>query len=325
MLAGKDFEENSEKLYQLYRLSVLNRMPLTFLELLKENRRLGELKTAFDKKSQEFSLTIEVMTDISHVLRDANVDYAFFKTVRPYRSTSVDIDTVIFGKTNYGRSVKALREAGYEVVVRGPQSTTMVGKASNIGIDIYEEIAVSFMVYMEKDELEEYVIPLTLPNDEEVYHLNAEADLATIIAHSVIKEQMYTLSEYYSFINYLEKMNIDNFLRIIGENRIKCAARVHASITALLHSVAYQTLPRQLHRVLTELGLEKLETTTIKQDDFKTPHKYHPITIARSLLEISMGKTSRNSMAIQIYQMAHPTFAATFIKALTEHVLRQTY
>jgi hypothetical protein len=73
------------------------------------------------------------------------------------------------------------------------------------------------------------------------------------------------------------------------------------------------------------LGEENFETTRLIQKDFETPHKYHPITVAKSLLEIAKGNKTRNSMATQIYQMLNPRFTKKFLKDIIQHVKRETY
>jgi hypothetical protein len=136
---------------------------------------------------------------------------------------------------------------------------------------------------------------------------------------------MYTLSEYYTFIHYLREMDINDFLRIVKQNNIRSAARTHASMTASLHEIAHKTIPEELKRIVENLGEDCLETTRLIRNDFETPHKYHSITVAKSLLEIAKGRKSRNSMVIQIYRMLNPRFTKKFLKELFQHMERETY
>jgi hypothetical protein len=236
------------------------------------------------------------------------------------------LDILILGEDgSYAKSIEAMQGFGYKLVVIGPRSTTLRDLDADIGIDLYDEIAVSYITYLDKRTLVDYRTTAELPNGKSVETLKPEADLACIIAHSIIKEQMYTLSEYYTFLYYLKQMNVDNFLRLIRKNNITSATRTHAAITALLHKTAHGIVPEKLQGILGDLGPEKFETARLSKTNFETPHKYHLITVARSLREIAKGTKSRKSMAIQIYQLAHPSFATKFTKALTEHILRQTY
>ncbi|MEM3702976.1 MAG: hypothetical protein QXX79_00935, partial [Candidatus Bathyarchaeia archaeon] len=81
----------------------------------------------------------------------------------------------------------------------------------------------------------------------------------------------------------------------------------------------------ELQQILNNLGEDEFETTRLIKNNFTTPYKYHFITVAKSILEIVKGEKTRNSMAIQLYQMLHPNFSKKFFNVLIEHVRRGTY
>ncbi len=325
-LVGGSLGTNPDNLRRLYEYSVLNRMPLPYLEALAAKGILGRLANVYEDKCEEFSRTVEAIGKAAGVLGKAGVNYAFHKTVRPYRSTTVDIDTLILGdKSSYLKSVKTMLQAGYRLVERGPRSTTVWDGEFSIGVDLYEEIAVSYITYVDKKSLEDCIIDLKLPNSQYVKHLDPEADLVSLIAHSIIKEQMYPLSEYYSFIHYLERIDTCRFLQMVKESNIVPAARTHATITASIHAIAYKNVPIRLRNILVSLGQDSFEMKRLTENRFKAPHKYHPITILKSLLKIAERKKTRDSMALQIFYMANPDFTGKFLKTLTRHATRRTY
>jgi hypothetical protein len=315
--------ENAD-LAKLHSCSEKNRMVYLFLE--RANLRApSSYSSLYQEADQRREKIEDAVAKVSKVLADAEINHAVFKTIRPYRSTTVDIDTLIFKNEDYLRSVKMMQRAGYKLVVRGPRSTTLWDQVVNIGIDLYEQVAVSFITYLDKQTLAAHAATTKLPHSKEFKTLTPEADLACIIAHSMIKEQMYTLSEYYTYIYYLRQMNIKNFLKIITQNHIKIAARTHTTITALLHYTAHKTIPKELQQILKGLGGENFETTRLAKREYKTPHKYHPITIAKSLLEITKGRETRKSIATQLIHMLEPQISKDFIGKLTDHVFRETY
>lgn len=326
------FEEITEisslesKWSELYYHSIKNRMSLLYLEALKKNHRLGTLKSIYEQESITYLKTLDAIARCSQILSDADIEHVIFKTIRPYISTTVDIDILILeDKSNYTKSTKTMQKAGYELIVCGPRSTTLRDPETNMGIDLYEQVAVSYLTYMDKGKLIDYVILERLPNGEFVKTLMPEADLAAIIAHSIIKEQMYTLSEYYTFIRYLKQMSIHNFIQIVKQNNITSATRRHTAITALLHYAAHKTVPHELQQILAHLGEETFETIRLVKNDFKTPHKYHLLTVAKSLLETAKGEKSRSSIATQIFHMLNPNFTKKFLKASTQYITRETY
>jgi hypothetical protein len=218
-----------------------------------------------------------------------------------------------------------LLNAKFEMLGRGPQSTTLQHPTVDIKVDIYNEIAVSHIVYLDKRELVGFKATKQLPNGRFVDVLTPEADLATIIAHSIIKEHMYTLSEYFTFIHYLKQIDVGKFLELVVKSNITIPVRTHATITALLHKEAFKIVPTQLTKMLDFLGEETLENTRTAQSDLKMPHKYHPLTVIRSLTEIAKGKKSRDSMALQMTRMLRPSFTKEFTRMFFEHLIRETY
>jgi len=316
---------SKDKLLKLSCLSSRNRMLFFYLHKI-DPKNLGKLSSLYKKEQTNYTRTNHAIARASQILTDANIEHAFFKTIRPYISTTVDLDILIFGGNgDYTKSVKVMKNVGYKLVTHGPRSTTLLDKEANIGIALYSEVAVSFIIYIDKRTLSSCVTTTKLPNGEYVKILKPEADLSCIIAHSIIKEQMYTLSEYFTFIHYLRQMNINDFLRIIKQNNMVSAARTHASITALLYRMVHKIIPEELQRIIDGLGEEKFETVRFIRNDFETPYKSHPITVARSLLEITKGRKSRISMATQLYYMLNPNFTKKFVKELLQHIKRETY
>jgi hypothetical protein len=317
---------NQRKLFELYQYSVKNRLSLLFLETLKKNEKLNKLKPYYEKESTRYLETLNAVIGVSQILTNGNLPHAIYKTARPYKATTVDIDLLIFKSQNeYKKAIETLQKAGYKIKGRGPLSTTLQDPKIDIGVDLYAEVAVSHIVYLDKQNLSTYVSTKELSKNEQIKTLKPEADLATVIAHSVIKEHMYVLSEYYTFLYYLPQINVENFIKIVGENNIRSAVRTHAAITATLHQAAHDMIPEKLQQILNQLGNRTLETTLLLKRNFKMPHKYHPLTLAQALMEMEKGEKSRRSMATQFLQMLNPKFTSSVIKGFIDHMMRETY
>jgi len=317
---------DGENIPELDRVSLKNRMRFLFLETLREKGNLGDLETIYAQEKKRCALGFEAMCRVSKILADSSIQYALFKTIRPYTFTTVDIDVVIFGDgLHFRKAAESLQMAGYDLVARGPSSCTLRDPKANLGVDLYKEIAVSFLTYMDKRKLNNFVTVLKLGNSGCVKTLKPEADLASIIAHSIIKEQMYTLSEYYTFVHYLKKLNIQSFLEIVKQNNLVYATRTHLSITAFLHRVAHKIVPKGLQQILDAFGEENMEKSRLIRDRLETPHKYHPITVARSLLEITKGKEIIKNVGAQLIHMLNPNISKDFLIKLVNHVRRETY
>lgn len=317
---------NKEMALALNQLSIKNRMHFLFLNVLSKKFYLDKLDIVHIQQEKERKRTLDIISILSEILSDKNIRHAIFKTIRPYVSTTVDIDVIIFGgKDSFTKAVDALSTAGFELIVNGPRSTTLRDRKTQIGIDLYYEVAVSYLIYVDKDKLHNQICHRKLPNNRTIKSLTPEADLACIIAHSIIKEQLYTLSEYYTFLHYLESLDAQSFIKIIKENNLSNATKTHANLTALLHKKAHGFVPLKLLEIIKTLGKENLETARITKNCLKTPHKYHSLTVMRSILEIMKAKKTRYSIANQITNMANPYFVNKFIADLIKHIKRETY
>lgn len=317
-------QKETTTLATAFEFSRKNRMLFFYMDRMNAFNQT-DFSVFYEKENMRRIEMEHAVAKVSRVLASSNIKHAVFKTIRPYKSTTVDIDTLILKDGDYVKSIEAMKKAGYRLIVRGPRSTTMWDREANIGVDLYEQIAVSFITYIDKQTLKEYFITKALSDGEQIQTMRPEADLACIIAHSIMKEQLYTLSEYYTFLYYLEQLNVEKFLEIAKSNNLTSATRIHTAITALLHRTAHGNTPEKLNRILNYLGEEDFETTRVIQHNYSTPHKYHSITIVRSLLEIAKSSTVRKSMSIQLYQIAHPVFARKFLNSLLGHVIRETY
>jgi hypothetical protein len=326
--AKNKFEENRNRreLESAYVCAVKNKMALLFLGKLIERQPLSIWRQIYQNELARYKETLTTIAATSSLLSKGKIEHAIFKTVRPYDSATVDIDIIIFGNhSDYVKSVRLLERAGYSYLGNGPQSTTLWDKSVKIGIDLYNEIAVSHVVYMDKNTLRQNIVNHTLESGDEIRMLNPEADLACIIAHSVIKEQMYTLSEYYSFVNYLKRIDAERFLKLVKLNNVSSAVSCHASLTAFLHQTHHGPVPQTLQMILSELGQNTLEPERLNEKDFSTPHKYHLLTFARSLLEIAKSSKTRKSIAHQAFKLSDPRSSKQFSRLVMEHILRETY
>ena len=151
----------------------------------------------------------------------------------------------------------------------------------------------------------------------------------TVIAHSVIKEHIYVLSEYYTTLHYLRlfsEKDLSSFVSLAKECKLSSTAKTHLTITAFLHGSAHGFVPKGLANLLGMLEAEEdFEIAGLVKNRFFVPHKYHPKTVLNAFLEKSSELKARQSFAAQIYHLLNPRFASSFVKLGLDHVLRSTY
>lgn len=311
---------------ELLRYAAKNRLSLLYLDAINQREASDSLASLCAKEIAKYIETSNALIRISHLLTDAHIKHAVIKTVRPYLFTTVDIDVLIFGNAvDYERAIKTVRDAQYLQLASGPMSVTFQDPKMKIGIDLYREVAVSCVPYIDKAKLIGNILDAKLPNGGIIKTLTPEADLLTIIAHSIIKENMYTMSEYYTHINYLERLNVNRFIELVKQTHLRSSTRIHTTISAMLHKAAHKTVPKKLIQILNQLGRDELETAILQKKGFEMPHKYHPITIIRCLLEILEEDKTRKGIAMQMFHALDPRFSQDFLKKLISHIVRETY
>ena len=318
-----DAQDSSE----LYRYAIKNRLPLLYLQALKSLDKLQVLREKYNELIERYVHSQTAICRISELLDKTGISYAFFKSIRPYKEVTVDIDILIFG-SDYEDTLRILRDHDYAFLGDGPLSTTFRDNDAKINLDIYNEVGVSNIVYLDKEALADFVGKRELPNGATVSSLDPEADLLALIAHSVIKEQMYVLSEYYTTLYYLADMKeegLDSFLSLTDKCKIRSAVKTHLGITALLHQEAHSFVPVGLMRLVKKLNMDSLELMRVRKMGFQMPLKYHPITLFRTLVEKFGEEKARRSFASQTLSMLDLRFASTVIKRMLQHVLRETY
>jgi len=318
---------STQNLSGLYHYAIENRMPLLCLEALRKLDRLGSLQKEYDALIDKYAKTERVFYRVSKVLDKAGIRYAFFKSIRPYQEVTVDIDILIFG-SKYKEAIRSIHGAGYMLLDSGPLSTTFRDSEARINLDIYDEVGVSHIVYLDKNILTKLVGNKELSNGAIVRSLYPEAELLVIIAHSVIKEHMYVLSEYYTTLHYLAGMKyeaLSSFLSLVDKCRMRSAVKTHLGITALLHYGAHNTIPVCLIGLLKTLDTNHLELSRVAKMGFHMPYRYHPITIIKAFIEKLGEEKARRSFSSQTLNMLNPTFTSSVLKKTLDHIFRETY
>jgi hypothetical protein len=317
----------SKNLPNYYRYACENKMALSYLESLNKLGKIGFLKIEYDRLNRRYSEIERAIFRVSKMLQSLRVDYAFFKSIKPYSEVTVDIDVLIFG-FKYQEVVQEMHSAGYAILGHGPLSTTFRDVEASVDFDIYNEIGVSHIIYIDKSVFAHSSITKKLLNGHSISILPPAADLLAIIAHSIIKEQMYVLSEYYTTLSYLATMrNIDvsSLVSLAYKCHLHTAAGTHLEITALLHKIVYGCIPQILEDLLTAFDADHHEISRVSQTSFSMPHKYHPITVVRALIEKSEEERARRSIALQMISMLNISFTSGLLIDAFHHALRKTY
>lgn len=281
---------------------------------------LEEERASMIEKSEE---TIRLIPRVASILQDAGLNYSLFKTIRPYPYTTVDLDVIAFDGDlePFGEAFTA---AGFITLDEGPLSTTFRDPESSIGIDIYDEIGVSKIIYLDKRNLLDHVVDVEVGGGT-VRALDPASDLLAIISHSIIKELMYVLSEYYTTLYTLDAMTpgeLDSLVTQASENRLISAASLHLGITAALHQLAHGLIPEKIMDLMDGLGGAKMGDGDRYTE---MPMKFSPGSVWRVFIEKAGEPRMRRSLGVQALSLLNPSFALSFIPKFIHQLTRETY
>lgn len=331
-LIGSPFVETETHLtiddaVSTYEYATKNRVALFSLNKLQRYHDSSYLRQEYVRLSKGFEETLRVFAHASDILDAGGVEYGFFKSVRPYKEATVDLDILVFGD-QHRTAVDALMDGGYKLAEDGGLSWTLYDEASRLNLDLYDEIGVSKIIYLDKDKFHGHTSRETLENGREVTSLDAKADLVSVLAHSVIKEQLYVLSEYFTTLGLVKRMNyqdVDDFVKLVKRCRIQNAMFVHLEITAFLHKEIHGFVPDSIKRIVSALQSRTSEISRLIRSGLSMPFRYSSMTFTKSLVEKFSESKARKSMVSQSLGLLNPRFSGKFFKNALNHVTRETY
>jgi len=330
-IIGSPFIEPNKKMDKinfniLYSYAKNNKMPLLYLRSISESSMNGKDYENYIVLSDKWVEIEKRIKKVIKILDKDKIRYATFKSIKPYREVTVDIDLLIFG--SYDGALNRLQDSGYRLLAKGPLSSTLRDPGFRIDYDIYNEVGVSHIIYFDKEKSLNYVAKREFQTGGYIESLVPSVDLLAVIAHSVIKEQMYTLAEYYTTLYYLSGMgekDLETFIEMVDRLRLRAAVRSHVGLTYCIHRMAHGVEPPPLRKIVAAFGVDGFEAERIKRSSYNAPHKFHPLTLMRSFQEKLHESKSRRSFAQQARSMISPGFAASFFPKFLGHVVRETY
>lgn len=344
---------------ELYDYAVRNKIPLLYLEALKRRGELDKLKPQYEERAQKYITFINGISKVSRVFETANIEYAAFKTIKPYATVPGDIDIVIMGNNdNYKKAVEALLRAHYvpemsdvvsvealtsddmyeEAAERlsrptyggrhiSPSGADFIDTENNVDIDLQKELAVSYIIWLDKDRFRGNIIDAELSNGGKVKTLTPQFDLAVVITHSII-EQLCLLSDYYTLLFFLAQMGereSNDFLRIVKANNLVAATKSFIGVAAALSEAAHGSIPSKMQELINELGYYTREAESLRNKNFLMPHRYKVSTLTRFLRGKLKERKFRDSLLTQMVRMLRPALARQVFSEVIYRRRRETY
>ncbi|WP_069807928.1 hypothetical protein [Vulcanisaeta thermophila] len=246
------------------------------------------------------------------VRRMDGLEYTVVKTLRPFPRIPSDIDLVV-KREDLGRVIRMFRNDGLRLLDRAPYGATLHSASYNYYLDVTTDLSVSGLVYISG----EYLIRHTADRRIDGIRVRAPVeplDLLATVAHSVIKEWMFTLSDYYTAALWLT--HLTGALRYAGELHLTKSLMLFMSMVKELSDLAFgQNNPvSNVVRVLAPLNV---------RDNLRgeLPVKYGPRYLIPCYTERFINRETLTRMPTAL----RATLNTDLPRLLMNHIFRSSY
>ena len=324
---------NEDLLLRLFPLAIKNKVPLLFLErainICTESESLKNLYQAYLEKSR---LALSLVREINRILNQAQINYVLFKTFKPFPFVRIDVDIIFFTLEDLEQACYALRSQGYNLAGYGAFSITLYSPKHNMNVDLHLEIAVSRLVYINKQLLQDYVTEVNMDGDR-ILVFEPSATLATVIAHSLYKEQMFTLSDYYETNIRMSNMTEPqrrSLVSLAEHAHVEFSIKAGLMLVDALTKVAFKKTVPVITETAQMIHVGEIEERTIQLllghfvKNVRLPYKYHPMAIGVAfIMKAFRDPVMRAALPHQFVEMiTNPSY---FLESTLLHMRRETY
>ncbi|NIQ06680.1 MAG: nucleotidyltransferase family protein [Candidatus Korarchaeota archaeon] len=288
---------------KLLELARKNKVPLLFL---KKINTLQREQTIYERRYTQFLQMLHFLaTSFSRI----GLHYTLIKTLKPFSYVPSDIDILVERKKDLRKAVSRLREAGLKVSDEGKNETTLFSEKYTLNVDLYLELNVIDFIYLNKAHLFKHTFPKKI-HASEIWTLQPPAELVVVAAHALYKEQMFTLSEFYTFIAYLH--HIEEGKTIASNTRTQIAYNLMLHfVYELLKCLTTERQRSKEGRVSNRVLAEKL----------KLPQKVSFNLLLKAFWEKIFDKYA----FVTFFEGLKHLLTPNFYKNLISHTYRETY
>jgi hypothetical protein len=263
---------------KLFNLAKLNKIPLLYLESI-IIKKSSPLETQLLYYRGRYERTLDLTAQVSGLFGESDIRYVLFKTLKPFPYTPSDIDVLFWSNQDLLNACFLLKKRGFTVLDTDLNGVTMYSFKHQLNVDLTTAVAVSGFTYLDKTMLFNNKAQVKI-NGVNVQTLAPSADLVTVAAHCMYKEQMYLLSDYYTCV--LSSQFFQEALELAKCAHVKFALETALKITNDITVAAFgsnKAITKKLDQSLSSVDLG----VVVSAGDFDFPAKYPPQILLRGL------------------------------------------
>ena len=293
-----------------------NKIPLLFLIAVVSGVDGHPLRSALLQYEQRHQRTLDLVKFVSSMLEKEKIRYTFFKTLKPFPYVPSDVDILLWSNDDLKSLEKRLNGENCVSLERDVYGVTMFSRTHKLNIDLTTQIAVSGMRYMNKKLVFDHINEIDFYGNI-VRTLEPPAELLAVTAHSLFKEQMFTLSDYYTLV--LLAQHWEEASKLAEQLHLKHALKTVLRLANTITLNAFGSL-KPFSRKTEALRINP-ESTSYERD-LKLPKKYELSTMVVELLKkIATDPNATGSLATVAKSFGSPSF----YRKIVEHVTREKY
>jgi len=293
-----------------------NKIPLLFLKIAASGIKNHNLQHVLSQYEQRHKNTLGLIAFTAKLLEKMGACYTFFKTLKPFPYTPSDVDVLLLSNENLRTIIRVLKTQGCIPLEKSAYGITMFCSKYKMNLDLTTEIAVSGLIYVDKESLSSCISRFEIDGSI-VQTLKPSADLLVVGAHSIFKEQMFTLSDYYTFVMLTQYWK--EATRLTKKFQLEYAFNTMLKMAEALTIIAFGSA-NSLMRSFEEVGVANAKEASVQS--FELPKRYDIATLTIAFLKkIKDNPVSKKSLFHIAQSASHPTFYKKFL----EHATRKTY
>lgn len=294
-------------------LAEQNKIPLLFLQTVTCNKSIQSTLSLYEGR---YKNTLDLIADTAALFEKTNVSYALFKTLKPFPYTPSDIDVLLKSNESLQAVAKTLTANGCIPLDKDNYGMTLFSPRHRMNIDLTTQIAVSGLVYVSKKLVFDHLCEVEV-NGASVQTLKAPVELLVVAAHSLFKEQTYTLSDYYTFAmfarHWKEAAKLAGIFHL--EHAFEMALKMTRQVTASSFGSGSAVLSK-----FAESGINNV--LWYGDEEYELPKKYDlAFLMVAFLKKIIEDPVSKHSLPCMARSVSNPAFYGKIM----QHATRKTY
>lgn len=283
-------------------LASLNKIELLYAQLTHQSKKEESL-------IQKYNETLRTIIEISNSFNDNGLNYAIFKTIKPFPYTPSDID-ILIAYNDLEKAKTILSHRGYNSIDKDMFCTTMY---KDMNIDLYLEPSVANLPYLRSTILMQEKKATRLVDRANVATLSNEAEFIAVSCHSFYKEQMLTLNDFITLAVLAEGAQISKVIEIANELNVLGAVMLVSGLSRAI--IDELTIVPKITRLFEKLNAPKISVSGM-------PHKFSAGIVSKMLLKkIMYDRQTRK----YVPKAAIANLSWSQVKKFIEHMKRATY